>query len=210
MKNSLILIVFLLLHSSTALPTIKLRLNGSYRPESQFEGEKTGLKTQDTIDTTRTHLRADLGLKFGRKFALIIGGTYCKFTRDNQVIPHNTALKPSSTKLKLISYGPWIGIEKSRFTLDFFYYYLPLMTNTVTINGIDTNTNFLDGSGMEINLGYTIPISKHVSIGPRAGMRDFKWSKRKSTGLDEEKLGDNETYSEKILYLAIDLNLFGK
>lgn len=162
--------LFLLIFSYHAHADLQLRTSFFYDPKSTHEGSGEssaggtyeGTKVDETTLTYRIDAfnRLPGGFKFGYAFG------------NMSVTKEETTGTTSTTNSSDISFhGPGIGFGSGRWSFEFFYYFGAREERTESSGGSSTVYSYRDSSGYEINIGYTYPISRRVSLGGRFSRR---------------------------------------
>lgn len=164
------LVPILLFFSFSALADLQLRTSFFYDPSSSNTGSGsssaggtlTGTETSGSTLTYRVDAfnRNPRGFKFGYSFG--------SMTVSSEEKSGATTTKDTST---IIFHGPAFGWGWSRWSVDFFYYVGARESREEVSGGSTTKYEYRDSSGYEINIGYTYPIGRRVSVGARFARR---------------------------------------
>ncbi len=210
MKSFILLILLIL--SPQVLADLQLRTSLFYDPSSSNTGTGTSsgggtLTGTETTESTMTYRidafnRMPGGFKFGYAFG--------SMSISREETTSGTTTENSST---IIFHGPGIGFGFGRWSLDFFYYIGARESREETSGGATTEYEYRDSSGYEINLGYTYPLGRRVSIGARFSRRTLSQSEVgvKSSGASTETaytLSESNTRTTNQILFALDFRFF--
>lgn len=149
---------------------LQLRTSFFYDPSSSNTGTGTSsggasLTGTETTESTLTYRidafnRMPRGFKFGYAFG--------SMTINSEEKSGASTTKNTST---IIFHGPAFGWGWSRWSVDFFYYMGARESRDEVTGGTTTKYEYRDSSGYEINIGYTYPLGRRVSVGVRFARR---------------------------------------
>ena len=166
-------ILFISLFSiQAALADLQLRTNFFYDPKSNNTGTGsttsggtiTGSETSETTLTYRIDAfnRMPNGFKFGYAFGSM------SISKEE-----TTGSTTTTDKSTVIFHGPGVGFGWSRWSIEFFYYFGARETRDENDGSTTTKYEYRESSGYEINLGYTYPLGRRVSVGARLSRRSL-------------------------------------
>lgn len=164
--------LFFLIFSSSVLADLQLRTSFFYDPSSMNTGTGTSSAggTLTGTETTESKLtyridalnRLQGGFKFGYAFG--------SMTISKEETTGTSVEKNEST---IVFHGPGFGWQSGNWGISFFYYVGARESRDETIGSTITKYEYRDSSGYEINLGYTYPLSRRISVGARFSRRSL-------------------------------------
>jgi len=165
-----IFLLFCIVVASAARADLQLRTSFFFDPKSSNTGSGTStsggtLTGTETSESTLTYRldalnRLPGGFKFGYAFGSMV------ISREETT--GSTTTKTTST---IIFHGPGFGVGWGKWDITFFYYMGARESREETSGGATTEYEYRESGGYEINIGYTYPLGRRVSIGGRFSRR---------------------------------------
>lgn len=209
--KKLITLIFII-SSFNALADLQLRTSFFYDPSSENTGSGTSsaggsLTGTETTETTLTYRldafnRMPNGFKFGYAFG--------SMTINKE---EKTGSGTTKNATSVTFHGPGLGWGWGRWSVDFFYYMGARETREEMIGGSTTEYSYRDSSGYEINIGYTYPLGRRVSVGGRFSRRTLSQKEVgvKASGASTETaytLSEANTRTTNQILFALDFRFF--
>jgi hypothetical protein len=207
------LLVFLYtIFSFSTLADLQLRTNFFYDPKSNNTGSGsstgggtlTGTETSETTMTYRLDAfnRMPGGFKFGYAFGSM---TISK--------EESTGSTSTTDESSITFHGPGIGYGWGRWSMELFYYFGARESREENDGSTTTEYEYRESSGYEINIGYTYPIGRRVSVGARFSRRSLSQDEVgvKVGGASTETaytLSESNTRVTNQILIALDFRFF--